>query len=69
MLNQKQIAQEFKVTIGFVNHLLRGIRFTRDRLLAMEVSRLSGRPPIEHIPSDLRDVYLRAYPELSRKFK
>jgi transcriptional regulator with XRE-family HTH domain len=69
MINQKQIAQEFKVTEGLISRILKGDRFTPNRLLAMEISRLSGKPPIEHMTKSMRDVFLRAYPELSRKFK
>lgn len=66
---QKDIAKEFKVSMGLISLLKIGHRFTRNRYLAMEISRLSGKPAIEHIPIELRDVYLRAYPELARKFK
>jgi ABC-type oligopeptide transport system ATPase subunit len=68
-MKQKDIAKQFNVTVGLISHIKSLRRFTQDRYLAMEISRLSGKPAIEHIPENLRDVYLRAYPELSRKFK
>jgi hypothetical protein len=69
MLKQKQIAQEFKVSEGYISHIKSCHKFTTNRYLAMEIARFSGKAPIEHITPDMREVFIRAFPELSRKMK
>jgi hypothetical protein len=67
MIKQKELAKQFGITVGMISHLKLFRRYTTNRYLAMEIARLSGKPPIEHISPELRDVFIRAFPELSRK--
>ena len=69
MIRQNELAKQFGVSVGLISLIKKGDRFTKNRYLAMEISRLSGRPPIDHIFPDLREVYLRAYPELRIQMK
>jgi hypothetical protein len=69
MILQKDLAKQFGITEGLISHLKNSKRFTTNRYLAMEISRLSGKAAIEHIPKEVREAYLRAYPELGRKMK
>lgn len=50
----------------FRSYLKRGLRYTTKVEIAREIAREMGRPPIEFIAPKLRDVYLRAYPDLAK---
>ncbi|MBI5193231.1 MAG: hypothetical protein HZA08_07310 [Nitrospirae bacterium] len=53
-------------TTMFKSLVTRSKRYTTDHNLALEVSKLSGKLPIEHISPRIREGYAKAYPELLR---
>ncbi len=50
----------------FISSLVRGKKFTTDRNVAIEVAKITGKRPIEHISEKLREQYLEAWPELGQ---
>lgn len=49
----------------FRSYLRRGLRWTTKPEIARQMARETGRRPIDFINEKLRDVYLRAYPDLA----
>ncbi|MBF0121255.1 MAG: hypothetical protein HQK79_20670 [Desulfobacterales bacterium] len=53
----------------YINLIKNKKRFTTSIERAIEASKQSGDAPIEHISPRVRDVYLKAHPELAKKTK
>jgi hypothetical protein len=63
-MKQSDIGKKMGVSAMFVSDLVRSKKCTTDKNLAIEVSHLTGKPPIEHVSEKLRTQYLEAWPEL-----
>lgn len=63
---QSEIKRATGKSAMFISSLVRGKKFTTDRNVAIEVAKLTGKRPIEHISEKLREQYLEAWPELGK---
>jgi hypothetical protein len=63
-MKQIEIAKKHNVSAMFISNLLSGDRYTTNPDLAKSVSARVGKPPIDFISPKLREVYLKAWPEL-----
>lgn len=63
------IATAHEVSESYISHLRHKRKFTDDISLAVSVSMLSGRKPIEHINARIRKYVLAAHPELNKRVK
>jgi hypothetical protein len=64
MIKQSDIKKKTGRSAMFISSLVRGLKHTTDKDLAVEVSKLTGKAPIEHITKKLRPLYLSTWPEL-----
>jgi hypothetical protein len=62
----QQISKLHNVTYQTVWYLVKGIRYTKMVALAIEVSKFTGKPAINYINKNLRELYMRAYPKLKQ---
>jgi hypothetical protein len=68
----KKVAEELGCATMTVFYMVNGKpdgkdHFTFDRDIAVRVSQLTGKPPIEHINPKVREAYGKAWPELWKK--
>lgn len=68
-MTQSDLARKYKKSESTISYILAGTRYTRDVLLAIDLSRISDKKAIEYIHPNLRDVYQTAYPELKKRYK
>lgn len=73
-MTQKEIAKQFRVSESTISQLIsdkdaRHKRYTQNVSLAIALAQREGTKPIQYINPSMRQLFLRAYPELSRKFK
>jgi len=71
-MTQKEIAKQFKVSESMISQLIsdenaKHKRYTQNVSLAMALAQREGTKPIQYINPSMRKLFLRAYPELSRK--
>jgi hypothetical protein len=60
-----QVAQSVNVSPAYISQLKNGLRYTTNPDLAVEISKLTGKAPIEHISPRVREAYKKAYPYLN----
>jgi len=65
----KEIAERNNVTLMFISYLQRGLRFTTDINLAIDISKIMKIKPINLISPKLRQNYLKLNPSLNVKTK
>jgi predicted transcriptional regulator len=67
-LKKQDIAKILGISPSMVSKYLAHKRYTKDIETAKKLAEIKG-APIDYIYENLRRVYLRAYPKLSRKTK
>lgn len=65
-MKQRDIVRKHRVSPIMVSYLVRGMRHTTNKDIAVDVAKITGKAPIEHISPKMRDLYLRLYPELAK---
>lgn len=68
-MKMKEIAKKNKVSLMFLSYLQRGLRFTTDINLAIDISKVMKVMPINLISPRLRQNYLKLKPSLNVKSK
>ena len=62
-----EIAKHHGKSQAFISLVKNGDRFTTDINLALQLSEITGKPPLEFVPEHHRDTFIKAYPEIFRK--
>ena len=68
-MTRNEIAKRQGYHASFITQLKKLQKFTPDLLLAVEVARISGLRPIDHMLPRLRKKYLKEFPYLGSKIK
>lgn len=66
-VKKESIASKLKMSPVFVSRVKNGRQHTENEELAVELSRVTGKPAIKFITPKLRVMYLRANPSLKEK--
>lgn len=66
-MTQKEIVNSENVTRAFVSRLIHGKQHTKIESLAKKIALMTGKKPIIYIIPELRDMFLRADPEMGKK--
>jgi hypothetical protein len=64
-MRQIDIANKYNITKTQIHRIKKGLRYTASKDVALDLSQITNKAPIEYINPGKRELYLKAYPELS----
>jgi hypothetical protein len=67
MLKQCEIAEQYHVSESLICRIKNGERWTDNMNLAIDIAKTTKEKPISYISPRLKDLMLKAYPNLNRR--
>jgi hypothetical protein len=69
IITQQKIGSNIKHSQGFISEVIRGKKYTTKIEIAKAIAEAYGGAPIDYVHPDRRQLYLKAYPYLSKARK